>query len=292
MGKIGIIGGTALNHIEFLHDKREILLQELRNEFGYPSGPITTGNHARHPVYVIPRHGDNRQYIPDEVPHRANLRAFQLLGVERVFGPSAVGALDGRYEPGDIVIPKSFFYFARHRPSTFYNRDGFGGFCCIPMHEPYCPYLRDLLMEGLEHLGYRYHDGAGTAVIAGPQYSSVLESTFFAKLAGCDTIGMNRCPEVQLADEALMCYGPLDIVTDMDTIVRGCEVDAEKVETEAGKATERLNALFEYVLERMSDERNCHCPRRLEKAFHSGQPAPRDKIVDLEDWKYKLNLRH
>jgi 5'-methylthioadenosine phosphorylase len=56
-------------------------------------------------VAFLPRHGVGHRLSPSEVPARANMYGFRMLGVKYVIAVSAVGSLRDDYAPGHIVIP-------------------------------------------------------------------------------------------------------------------------------------------------------------------------------------------
>jgi 5'-methylthioadenosine phosphorylase len=86
--EIGVIGGSGF--YEFLENTETA---EMETPFGAPSAPITIGTVGGRKVAFLPRHGTDHRFPPHEVPYRANMWALKDLGVTRVFGPWAAGAL-------------------------------------------------------------------------------------------------------------------------------------------------------------------------------------------------------
>src|SRR5437016_14102505 len=124
--KIGIIGGSGLYQMPELTDIDEV---EVETPFGRPSDKFVLGTLEGGRVAFLPRHGVGHRFTPTELPFRANIYGMKLLGVERILSASAVGSLQEKYAPLDMVIPDQFFdrTRARARESTF-----FGG--CIVAH--------------------------------------------------------------------------------------------------------------------------------------------------------------
>jgi 5'-methylthioadenosine phosphorylase len=118
--KIGIIGGSGLYQMPELKDIDEI---ELQTPFGKPSDAFVIGTLDSERVAFLPRHGRGHRLTPTEVPFRANIYGMKLLGVERILSASAVGSLQEKYAPLDMVIPDQFFdrTRARARESTFFG---------------------------------------------------------------------------------------------------------------------------------------------------------------------------
>src|SRR5207244_6786375 len=113
--KIGIIGGSGLYQMPELTDVDEI---EIQTPFGKPSDSFIIGTLAEERVAFLPRHGRGHRLTPTEVPFRANIYAMKLLGVERIFSASAVGSLQERYAPLDMVIPDPIFHRTRARANA------------------------------------------------------------------------------------------------------------------------------------------------------------------------------
>src|SRR5436853_6127586 len=115
--KIGIIGGSGLYQMPEL---KEVEAVSVETPFGRPSDSFIVGTLEGQRVAFLPRHGRGHKLLPTELPFRANIYAMKLLGVERILSASAVGSLQERYAPLDMVIPEQFFdrTRARAREST------------------------------------------------------------------------------------------------------------------------------------------------------------------------------
>src|SRR5438128_12023868 len=103
--KIGIIGGSGLYQMPELTDVEEM---EIQTPFGNPSDKFILGTLAGERVAFLPRHGVGHRFTPTEVPFRGNIYGMKLLGVERILSASAVGSLQEKYVPLDVVIPDQF----------------------------------------------------------------------------------------------------------------------------------------------------------------------------------------
>src|SRR6188508_3582101 len=141
--KIGIIGGSGLYQMPELKDVEEVRVD---TPFGSPSDAFIVGTLENERVAFLPRHGRGHRFTPTEVPFRANIYGMKLLGVERILSASAVGSLQERYAPLDMVIPAQFFdrTRARARESTFF---GDGIVAHIAFAHPVCSELGNVLEE-------------------------------------------------------------------------------------------------------------------------------------------------
>src|SRR5256885_17055392 len=209
--KIGIIGGSGLYQMPELTDVDEI---DVKTPFGNPSDKFIIGTLERARVAFLPRHGRGHRFTPTEVPFRANIYGMKLLGVERILSASAVGSLQERYAPLDMVIPDQFSdrTRARARESTFF---GDGLVAHIPFAPPVCEHLGDVLEESCRAAEVNVHRGGTYICMEGPAFSTKAESHVYRSW-GMDIIGMTNLQEAKLAREAEICYATLALVTDYD----------------------------------------------------------------------------
>jgi 5'-methylthioadenosine phosphorylase len=209
--KIGIIGGSGLYQMPELTDVDEI---DLETPFGGPSDKFIIGTLEGERVAFLPRHGRGHRFTPTEVPFRANIYGMKLLGVERILSASAVGSLQEKYAPLDMVIPDQFFdrTRARARESTFF---GEGIVAHIAFAHPVCGELGDVLEQSCKAADVKTHRGGTYICMEGPAFSTVAESNVYRSW-GMDVIGMTNLQEAKLAREAEICYATLALVTDYD----------------------------------------------------------------------------
>src|ERR1700687_1013742 len=209
--KIGIIGGSGLYQMPELTEIDEI---EIQTPFGSPSDKFIIGTLEGERVAFLPRHGVGHRLTPTEVPFRANIYGMKLLGVERLLSASAVGSLQEKYAPLDMVIPDQFFdrTRARARESTFF---GEGIVAHVAFAHPVCEALGNVLEESCKAADVKAHRGGTYICMEGPAFSTVAESNVYRSW-GMDVIGMTNLQEAKLAREAEICYATLALVTDYD----------------------------------------------------------------------------
>ena len=207
--QIGIIGGSGLYQMDGLTDVREIGVE---TPFGKPSDNFILGTLEGARVAFLARHGRGHSLMPTELPFRANIYAMKLLGVERIISASAVGSLQERYAPMDIVIPDQFFDRTRGRVSTFF---GEGLVAHIAFAHPVCQTLGDVVAAAGESAAVKIHRGGTYLCMEGPAFSTLAESRLYRSW-GMDVIGMTNLQEAKLAREAEICYSTMALVTDYD----------------------------------------------------------------------------
>ena len=97
--EIGVFGGSGF--YSFLEDVEQV---EVETPYGKPSAPFTIGDIGGKSVAFLPRHGLNHELPPHAIPFRANVWAMKELGVRRIIGPNASGALKAELELGESLI--------------------------------------------------------------------------------------------------------------------------------------------------------------------------------------------
>lgn len=210
--EIGIFGGSGF--YSFLERFETV---ELDTPYGMPSAPVAIGEVGGRRVAFIPRHGLQHELPPHRIPYRANLWALRELGVRRIVGPCASGALSADLALGEFVVCDQFVDRTSCRADTFYDGPDTTH---VSAADPYCPDLRRLLVETAGELGVPARDRGTVVVVQGPRFSTRAESHWFQQ-AGWDVINMTAYPEGMLARELELCYATIAMVTDYDVGVEG-----------------------------------------------------------------------
>src|SRR5512136_907331 len=102
---IGLIGGSGLYEIEGFTAKKWV---QVKTPFGPPSDAFLSGKLSGRNVVFLPRHGRGHRILPSELNHRANIWGMKKLGAAWIISVSAVGSLQGKYRPCDIVVIDQF----------------------------------------------------------------------------------------------------------------------------------------------------------------------------------------
>jgi 5'-methylthioadenosine phosphorylase len=262
--QIGIIGGSGLYQMPELKDIEEV---QVETPFGNPSDAFIIGTLEGVRVAFLPRHGRGHRFTPSNLPFRANIYAMKLLGVSSILSASAVGSLQERYAPLDMVIPDQFFDRTRARAheSTFF---GEGIVAHITFAHPVCDELGDVLQAACGVADVRTHRGGTYLCMEGPAFSTKAESNVYRSW-GMDIIGMTNLQEAKLAREAEICYATLALVTDYD-----CWHEAHDA-VSVGTVIEYLNknvrnaqVIMREAVRQLNDKpRSCTCGSALKNAI-------------------------
>jgi 5'-methylthioadenosine phosphorylase len=255
---IGVFGGSGF--YSFLDDFDEV---EVETPYGKPSAPIVVGEIGGKQLAFLPRHGRGHELPPHRVPYRANVWALREVGVRRIIGPAASGALSPELELGEFVVCDQFVDRTSGRQDTFYDGPETTH---VSAADPYCPDLRRILLETAAELGIRARDGGTVVTIQGPRFSTRAESRWFQSM-GWDVINMTAYPEGYLARELELCYANISMVTDHDVGVEGAEpVAAETVMRVFNENNERLRELLLAAIPRIGPQPEDICATALRGA--------------------------
>lgn len=256
--EIGVFGGSGF--YSFLEDSEDV---ELDTPYGAPSARPVVGKIGGTRVAFIPRHGSKHELPPHRIPYRANVWAMKELGVRRILGPCASGALRPDLALGEFVICDQFVDRTTGRADTFYDGPETTH---VSAADPYCADLRRLLYETAVELGIPARDRGTVVTIQGPRFSTRAESRWF-RSSGWDVVNMTAYPEGHLARELELCYANVSMVTDYDAGVEDGEpVSQHEVARVFAENNERLLGLLRAVIPRIGPQPDDTCATALRHA--------------------------
>ena len=207
---IGIIGGSGLYQMEELRNATE---HKMDTPFGSPSDVLIGGKVSGRQVYFLPRHGRGHRILPHELNHRANIYALRLLNVRWIISVTAVGSLQEKYVPRDVLLPSQFYDRTSLRAAHTFFGEGIAAH--IAFAEPISTKLRNLLAESAKSAGVTVHNGGTYVNMDGPAFSTRAESELNRRY-GFDVIGMTNVAEAKLAREAEIALATMAMITDYD----------------------------------------------------------------------------
>jgi len=258
--EIAIIGGSGVYAIDLLKDVRRAVIN---TPYG-KSPEIVVGKLEGRQVAFLPRHGKGHTVPPHLVNYRANLWALKELGVERVLATTASGSLNPRMRPGELVLLDQFLDFTKRRPMTFYE-GGKGGVVHIDVTNPYCPELREVLIQTARKLRLKLHPQATYACFEGPRFETAAEVGMVRHLS-CDLVGMTNVPECVLARELELCYAAVAIVTNFAAGISKKKLTHAEVAELMAANIERVKKLMFTAVPLIPKRRSCSCGEALKGA--------------------------
>jgi 5'-methylthioadenosine phosphorylase len=201
----------------------------------------------------------------------ANIHGMKQLGVQWIISVSAVGSLQAKYKPCDVVLVDQFI--DRTKQAQAHSFFGRGIVAHIAFADPVCEELRQILLKCARGLKGKAHDGGTYVNMEGPAFSTRAESVTNHKL-GYDVVGMTNLGEAKCAREAEIAYATMAMVTDYDC----WKADEEHVTVEMVIANLARNAAFAkaVVARAIGDiplEANWPCHRALSHAIMTDKKA-------------------
>ena len=276
--RIGIIGGTGLYHVEGFTNQKWV---RVKTPFGAPSDDLLTGKIAGREVVFLPRHGRGHRILPSELNHRANIWAMKKLGVAWIISVSAVGSLQEKYKPCDIVLINQFF--DRTKQSLAHTFFGRGIVAHIAFADPVCEELRQIILQTARDCRAQVHDGGTYVCMEGPAFSTRAESLANHR-AGYDVIGMTNLGEAKCAREAEIAYATMAMATDYDC----WKTDEEHVTLEMIIANLHRNAdtakkIVVQTIAKIPAEPNWNCHSALKNALLTDKKFwPKKTVAELK----------
>lgn len=258
--RTAIIGGTGFEQIEGAQFESGII------ETPYGQALVFQGQGELEDLIFLSRHGPQHTIPPHKINYRANMKALQMLQVDRVLATYAVGSLHREIPPLSLVAVDQFIDATHGREGTFFD-GGSSGLAHIELTEPYCPALRErlLALAAARQLEIR---PTGTYVCTnGPRLETAAEVRMYAQLGG-DVIGMTGVPEAPLARELGIHYAAVAFSINWGAGLNPGPIQFE--ESGRGEIQKKLVALFMEVL-RLPLTQPCPC-QASSMTVHSPQP--------------------
>ena len=272
---IGIIGGSGLYQIEGLQDLEEVSVD---TPFGKPSDNLVAGTANGRRIYFLPRHARGHRLLPTELNHRANIFALRSLNVRWIISIGAVGSLQEKYHPRDIVLPSQFFDRTSRRSEWTFFGEGIAAH--VGFADPVSGQLRAIIVQEAQGLGFKVHNGGTYVNMDGPAFSTRAESDFHQKM-GFDIIGMTNLPEAKLAREAEISLASMNFVTDYDCWK--IEDEPVSVQTVIGHLVANADAarkILPQVIAKVPSEPNWPEHRALDTALITDRKLWPEKTVN------------
>src|SRR5476649_993455 len=275
--RIGIIGGTGLYHVEGFTNQKWV---KVKTPFGKPSDDLLTGKIAGRDVVFLPRHGRGHKILPSELNHRANIWALKKLGVAWIISVSAVGSLQEKYKPCDIVLIDQFF--DRTKQSLAHTFFGRGIVAHIAFADPVCEELRQIILKTACEAKATIHDGGTYVCMEGPAFSTRAES-LANHGAGYDVIGMTNLGEAKCAREAEIAYATMAMATDYDCWKEDEHVTLDVIIANLHKNADTAKKIVAQAITQIPAEPNWKAHSALKNAIMTDKKFwPKKTVAELK----------
>lgn len=275
--RIGIIGGTGLYNIEGFTNQKWV---KVKTPFGNPSDALLTGKLSGREVVFLPRHGRGHRILPSELNHRANIWAMKKLGVQWIISVSAVGSLQEKYKPCDIVVIDQFLDRTKQSANhTFFGR---GIVAHVAFAAPVSEELRQILFRTAKTAKARAHDRGTYVCMEGPAFSTHAES-LANHGAGHDVIGMTNLGEAKCAREAEIAYATLAMATDYDCWKEEEHVTLEMIIANLHRNADTAKKVVAQAIAQIPAEPNFKAHSALKNAFLTDKKFwPKKTVAELK----------
>ena len=258
---IGIIGGSGLYQMDGFSGQKWV---RVKTPFGEPSDEILTGTIMGRPVAFLPRHARGHRILPGELNHRANVWAMKSLGARWIISVSAVGSLQAKYKPCDVVLINQFV--DKTKKSLEHTIFGRGIVAHVSFADPLCEELRQILLRSAKAQKARVHSGGTYVNMEGPAFSTRAESLTHHEL-GYSVIGMTNLGEARCAREAQIAYATLAMVTDYDCWKEEeAPVTVEMVIQNLTRNAVLAQQIVKHAVSAIPRDLTCSCHRALKNA--------------------------
>jgi 5'-methylthioadenosine phosphorylase len=253
---------------------------KVNTPFGKPSDDLLTGRLAGRDVVFLARHGRGHKILPGELNHRANIWAMKQLGVQWIISVSAVGSLQEKYKPCDIVLIDQFL--DRTKQSANHSFFGRGIVAHVAFSHPICEELRRILLQTARDCGATAHDGGTYVNMEGPAFSTRAESLANHR-AGYDVIGMTNLGEAKCAREAEIAYATLAMATDYDCWKEEEHVSLEMIIANLHRNADTAKKVVAAAIAQIPAEPNWKAHGALKNAFLTDKKFwPKKTVAELK----------
>lgn len=252
----GLIVGSGFTKFLPLQSARKITV---KTRFGEANCLLGKWNGQE--VVFLRRHGEGHKLLPHKINYRANVLAMRQLGVKAVLATAATGTLRQTLPPATLLIPDQLLDWTKQRPLTLFE-DNDAPLVHIDVTQPFCPTLRQRLLQAAENLGVQVVNGGCYVCSEGPRYETAFEVKMFAQLGG-DVAGMTAGTEAILFREAEICYAVLAIVTNWGAGLSQQPLSHAEVEAMMQQKLPTIVQIFERVVSDF-DFPDCSCRHSLD----------------------------
>jgi len=187
--KRGIIGGGSLYHLDFLQ-------KEKMKKQNTPYGEVFYFLIKNIPLIL--RHGPKRDIPPHQINYRANIWAFNDLGVKKIYGFNSVGSLKRKFKPKTFLIPNDYINFDI---LSFYDQE------CRHIVPELSKSIRNDFINICQKFGFKFQKRGIYFQSKGPRYETKAEIQRLKKFA--HVVGMTMAKEATLSKEKGIEYASL-----------------------------------------------------------------------------------
>jgi 5'-methylthioadenosine phosphorylase len=239
-------------------DTAALLTDAAETQLDAAGGPVpaVVGKLHGSDLMILYRNASGRPVAPHVLDYRANIEALARAGVRRVVTTAMVGSLRPSLPVGTGMVLDQFIDFTHDRRSTYFSGHDFGH---ADMAEPYCPDLRQLLIQSTQALDIPVTPHGCYVCTAGPRFETRAEVRMFALLGG-DVVGFTNVTECVMAREAGLCYATYAGVVNLGAGLSDQELRTESWRHARAVHATRFGAITAELAKTLAgSDRTCRC---------------------------------
>ena len=241
---IGILGASKYEGVLDSLNERTVIATR------YGEVSVALGEVSGKAAAYVRRFGWEDNIASNVANHAAHALAFKALGVTRAITLNGFGAVNPKFQVGDLVVYHDYIGMCDREPATI-----FAGEPLWPranMIDPFCPEIRQALVSGAKGGGRPVHSQAVNICVQGPHNETPAEIEAFRRW-GADIVCTTIYPEVVYFRELEICFAGLCWVSDMAGVEDSR--DWKMIELE------ELQAILSGAVGSISEHSACRCPR-------------------------------
>ena len=171
---------------------------------------------------------------PHKINYRANIKALQQLGVDRVIATFAVGGIADDIPPGGVVALDDVIDLTSGREFTYFG-GGEEGLRHTPFTQAFSPQLLEAIVARSTDHGLQIRPNGTYICFNGPRFETAAEIRM-SKILGADVVGMTAMPEAILARELEIHYAGIAVSVNWAAGIKGLlQLDFGALESIRGK---------------------------------------------------------
>jgi len=176
------------------------------------------------------------------------IRTMHGLGIQKLLVSNAAGAINLKYEKGDLMLLDDHINLQGSSPLAFANVGEFGT-QFTDMLAPYSKKINTQLKAIAKANDIALHEGVYASVV-GPQLETRAEYRMLGIL-GADAVGMSTVPEIIVANHLNIETAAVSVLTDECNPDNLQPVNIEEIIAIAGQAEPKMITLFKELIKQL-----------------------------------------
>lgn len=175
----------------------------------YGAACVSVGLLGGREIAFVARHGENHEYLPNLINHRANIYALQEVGARAIVATSVMGVVEGSLDLAQVFLFDDLYFPDNRLPGgeicTFFTEAGQGRRGHYMLASPFSSSMASMALRAASDIGASVIEGGIYGHVNGPRFNSKVEIRQL-QAAGVTAISQTCGPEAVLAGELEIPY--------------------------------------------------------------------------------------